>query len=540
MDAPGPQIPLTVLIAGESEKANVLALLEAHGLQESSVAWWDAQELNSYAIGDYGLFALDSVDGLLIVDPKYDAGKPLDDAVSSKWAQDAASSCAFRPPLMIQRGLLESNGDGICLMSTKTYSMNPGLSDLQVQTLLTHYFGCSLVIPVQPLQGDGKGRIDTLFRFTSDSKLLAGLYELSQDAPNRLIMQANFQALEKKLPSTVTLTPFPMPSPRLLEGEAAWPSYLSFVLTQDRILVPEFPTQEASDPSAEAARKASAHQALLAEFPAKTIAEIPASTLLAVGLRLNSVLLPLPEGPWAPCQSPSDRCTSNTLDSCPGCFDQCVALGNSCLNDTSVAQCKMGQDNCLQVNQIPCQEQWSCLGGLCTAPASPCDDMPAQGRCDGDILLKCTGPSLIKVECNLAGLICAANSQGEPDCVPFCTNSCSQTGQTRCDDLGVSLQTCDTGDDGCLHWMTSACESGLCSDGQCDGADPDVTSDMDSMAQPDLLPVEDSGISGGFRPKDGCAAGALSPAPLESFALLLLTLLFLLRMARPGRRPKGV
>lgn len=535
-----PHMELLVVHAGPAERDTVQQFLQQVA-PSALFSWYDAEQLDSFAVGDFGFVPVASPLGPLILDPKFDNVDKFDDAFSSRFALSHAQTCAFRPPLLLQRGILESNGNGVCLISTKVYSMNPGLNELQIRTAVSHYFGCSTVIPVQPLQGDGKGRIDTLFRFTSPNNILAALYDVGQDASNRSIMLANHQTLAKALPN-VALTTIVMPSPQPLAGDAAWPSYLSFVVTPPYLLFPGFIAADA--PASEKALEAAARKALQDAFPNLQLVPVAAATLLAVGLRLNSVLLPLPAQLWAPCQYPEDRCTSNTLASCGGCFDECLSIGNSCLTETQRALCQPGQSGCLEVQEIACQQGWSCAGGLCKAPPSPCDDMPPEGRCDGDTLLKCTGPSLIKVECQQQGLICAANADDLPDCVPFCTNDCLQDDSPHCSPEGTAVESCAQGLDGCLHWTLAECPSGVCQEGSCVGEQPDTFSDADADG-PDASPLDSTGpedqcFAGGFAPKTGCAATPTfyhAASPVLTFLFLLFSAASLVLALR---RTKGV
>lgn len=534
--AMAPELPLLVIHAGQSELQSLEQYMLANA-PEAQVSWYDAGQLDSYAIGDYGLVAVASDQGPLILDPKFDNVDKYDDAFPSRFATQYAGSCAFRPPLLFQRGILESNGEGICLLSTKIYTMNPNLNELQVRTAVSQYFGCSKVVPVQPLQGDGKGRIDILFRFTSATTLLAGLYDVSQDAPNRSIMLTNHQALAKALPD-VTVSTIVMPDPRPEPGDAAWPSYLNFVVTPQSLLYPSFLAVDST--SAEKGLEAAAEKALLDAFPSLQPLPVSASVLLAIGLRLNSVVLPLPADAWAACQQPLDRCTSNTLDSCEGCFDECLAIGNSCLTETSRSVCQLGDNGCLHVQEIECQENWTCEGGLCKAPPNPCDTMPDEGLCDGDTLKKCNGSSLISVDCWATGKICAADPETDkPACVEFCTSDCAESESDRCASQGTAVEQCIQGMDGCLHWTSTQCPSASCQGGKCVGDLNDIASDASDASPADLSGNEDQGFGGGFAPKKGCASTpSSSPGGASPFAPLIL-LISLAGLILARRRPTG-
>lgn len=530
-------VPLTLLYAGDTERAQAESAALEHGVEPAELLWWETGGLNSYAVGDFGFSAVRQGDGYLLVDAKYDVGKPLDDAFPSKWALEQAGSCAFRPPLVLQRGLLETNGAGICLVSTKVISMNPDLNQAQIGVVFHRYYGCTQVVWMQPLQGDGKGRLDTVFRFASPDVLLAGLYEVTQDSGNRLVMLENHKKLAQELPASISVTTLPMPTPRPAEGEAAWPSYLNWVVTPGYLLVPVFPTEDLADPDAEAARQEQALELLASLFPApRTLHTISAFTLLAVGLRLNGLLLPVPAGQPLPCSAPESICSGNTMATCDSCFDQCPQVGLACASPTAVEICEVGAEtSCLVTDVRECDATWTCEAGACKAPPSLCDNMPESGQCseNGDAVYRCVGSSLISEPCDSLETCIYDDATSQPKCSPLCPDACPTQGEGQCVSDAGPVRTCTLMSSGCLQWSQQECPSGLCANGECLGASDVVEALPEVVDNPEPQEVGDQNMNGGFRPKEGCAAGTQgTPFAALGMLLLLLGLRFICR-----RRP---
>ncbi len=520
---------LIVVVGGDTEVGSAEEYLAAEGWLDGEYEIWNAGGLNSHGVGDYGFVGLRSAEGkVAFTDGKFDAGKPLDDAMASKWVLEETGGCAYRVPLLFQRGLLESNGAGFCLLSSKISTMNPQLSEGQIVTMVKRYMGCHTVVLVQPLTGDPRGRIDTLFRFSSEVELLAGVYEAWQDAGNGVVIKKNLELIEKLLPEGMSVTTLPMPTPTGEAGEAGWPSYLSFIVTSKSVMVPVFPTEGSVKPAEESGLKAGALAELGKAFSGLEVVEIPSQTLLAVGLRLNGMLLWVPEGEIEPCANPEVICSGNVVESCSGCFDECPEKGSVCASETEVGACKEATEGCLAIERTPCPGDWICVDGGCEAPPSPCDDMPVDGRCEGDSLLKCVGSTLIKVECHLQGLICAANSDGKPACVPFCVDGCDVEGERRCEESGVGLEVCGVLGSGCLGWISEGCESGACVEGECVPVVSDVVEEPSGDMVQEVGEQDAKGFSGGYGAKESCsvAAGVGGRGGLLALALLLMLAFF--------------
>jgi len=495
---------LVLLHAGAAERTAAEEELVAAGLDTTAIAFFDVQELDTNAAGDYLPFFTVREGGLALADPKYYPNRPGDDAAGSRLAA-AASACVQRPPLFLTRAFVDTDGAGLCVVSTKAYSTNPGLKQAEIDQLLDDYLGCEEIIPIQAMQGDGEGRIDVLFRFLTPTRGAIGRYEAYQDGVNKLILSGNRDKLAAALPASVQLSEIPMPAPVTVGTDMSWPSYLTFLVAGDTVYVPVY----VEDGEFEADALDVLYDAY---HPAFTVEKVEADNLAKSGTRLTSLVAPAPSSAFdTTCAEAALLCPTNDLSSCTGCFDECEEGDKECVAEATFSWCAAGTDGCLDTEKEACDEGFICKEAKCVLAPGPCDTMPAGGLCDDNLLKKCSGKQVITIDCWEAQEFCAIDeATGDAVCVPACGFDCGDAGTTP----DVTAQDADAPD----------------TDGEGtagDSAGPESQAD---------LPAGDTGpITAGYgKADDGCGVGN-GPPRTGPLALLAACALALGLLSRGGR-----
>ncbi len=528
-------LPAVLLHGGSEDLKQIEQMLVGAGLAPESYQWQDFEQLNTTAAGEYFPLVLTSEAGLRLVDPRYLQNRQYDDAAGSKLAA-VFSTCAWRPPVFLTRGFIESDGQGTCVVSSKLHSKSYPLTAAEINGILKTYLGCTQVVVLQSLNFDPEGRLDTFFRYAMADKVFIGQYEVAQDSANVGTLKDNAKALEAALPPGSTIQPIPMPKPITVGETTVRPSYLAYLQLPDKLLVPVF--------GDDTEHEAEALSILKQTWPALEQALLDTTTLAMSGSRLTGVVGTIPSGEWdKTCTPPEVLCQSPKPADCPLCWNECSLGEKTCLHVKSAATCKLGEDGCHDFVEVPCTGEDTCKAGKCVPPPSICDDMPPGGICDGDLAMKCTGDTLLTVDCQKEGKFCSVNADEQVECVLPCPVACT-VGTARCNDDSTGLLVCSLGDDDCPMETPEACPASTsCVDGQCSGGaepDGDAAGDdtqADASGGPDapLPPVDEGGFHSGYgKGGGGCST---TSAPSSGLGVLcgFLGGLLMLRMRRSAR-----
>lgn len=489
-------VHVNFLHAGPSEQAEIVNFLAGQGFFPQDYNYIDVVDRSTVRAGEYLFFPLNSSDGMVFVDAKYNADRRPDDAAPTRIALDL-NALVYRPPLLLYRGLIEFSGDGVCVVSSKAYSFNATLSLSQVDVLLRRYFGCERIVSLQPLTNEPTGRLDLLFRFTDSRTMVLAEYSTEQDNTNRLVLDHDATLLQGLVDDGFRLIRAPMPP----HSSTAFPSYLTFQVLPGTVLVPQFPNYDDNEEAALAV--------LAPLFPDKELVPFPCEQLVVeTGVHLSAFFATTPQQPlnstWS---SPELLCESYDLVDCPDlCLDACLEESMACLDEVTAVSCKGNDLGCIERSVTTCVDDWICQEGKCVAPPGPCDDMPAGGRCNGDTKEFCAGPSFNTVDCAALGLFCIINDAEEAECSAACTHLCQDVGASRCVLGEAAVETCELSNQGCNVWVSAACPNGeACVDGECHGTLPEV--DEEIVASTDVV-QDDVGVSAGFgAASSGCQAG---------------------------------
>lgn len=488
--------PVFIMHEGQEGKATLEAALLAGEIELPEGAFIDIGQLDTELLGDWGPFFAGNPDGFHVVDPRYLPNRPWDDAAGSRLAQ-AWGTCVFRPPLLLTRGLVEADGNGLCVVTSKVYSLTPYMTSEEIDFALRTYLGCQQAVVVQALQGDSDGRVDTFFRFTGQNSALVGQYQLVQDSSNKIILETQVAPkLAASLPENVKLDTIVMPTPVQSSGKTYWPSYLSFVVFKGVVLMPVYDDNEELEKEALDTFWEHYH-------PQKTVEKFDATAFVTKGVRLSGVSMPLPGAFSDSCAAPDVLCETNDPSKCGVCFDECLAGETTCLSDTTISTCQTGDDGCQDLLNSACKETQSCEDGVCVDPPHPCDLLPEGGKCEDQKVVVCVNNAVIKIDCESDGRFCGfEEGTGKAVCVVICQDQCEVV-STQCGSDGKSVVTCQADDDGCLVQTDAPCSTGqYCADGQCL-----------SPEEPDVVTID---LSAGYDSNGKKSSGGCSQAPLAA------------------------
>ena len=505
----------------EGKEALETALVDSDlALVEES--FLDVGQLDTELLGDWGPLFVGLNGSYQVVDPRYFPNRPWDDAAGSRLAA-LWGTCAHRPPLLMNRGLVEADGNGLCVITSKIHSLTPFMSTDEINFALRSYLGCQQIIVVQALQGDSAGRVDTFFRFTSANSALVGQYEAQQDSANKIILESQVLAkLQAALPADIVLDTIAMPDPVVNSGTSYWPSYLAFVQFDGVVLMPVYDNNEE--------REKEALETFWDHYhPQKEVEKFDATGFVVKGVKLSGVAVPIPAAFDQGCKGPATLCQTNNPAQCGVCFDECLMGETYCLSDSLTTNCTAGEDGCGDLFDSACGALQTCVDGICEDPPDPCDLIPEGGQCDGNIIVKCVNNAVIHVDCENDGQFCGIDEDtSEAVCVVICQDEC-EGDEVICSDDGKAVIHCWTDSNGCLVVEEAPCPVGTdCMEGACE-----------SPETPDIVTID---LSAGYDPappkSDGGCSSTTVPTSFAGIWILALLLASAWMIARGARMKK--
>lgn len=522
------------IVAGPDEMSQLEAYVEEYPLQPEALGFLDVLALDGVQVGDF--FPLLVTDGAVaqVVDPRFGIKKQQDDAAGSKLAE-LWGSCAYRPPIFLTRGYVIPLGEGRCIISKAVYTRSPGLTDAEVDGQLRAFLGCQQIISLQALQKDGEGRLDTFVRLVTPEVILVGVYNVVQDSANQYLMSKAVTDLEEALGDAFTVDTVAMPDPIVLGNETLRPSYLHYVQTTSKLILPAFKSNDSWQSKALAT--------LQDHLPKLSLVVLDATELTYSSSRLTSIIAPYPDVPLdTQCESPEMICQSGNPLDCGLCFNECWKTGKSCVSSNEYGKCAKGDDSCYDLQVLPCPEGSACSGeGSCEAGPGDCADVPAGGFCDGDVIRKCVGDTMISIDCGADGFFCTWDQESDTaicflpcfdDCIPE-TYFCDNDSVYYCEHL-------PEGGEGCGKRVAHEnCDGGqVCFEGTCAAAPPDGNADAITEDAPGSPAADAQDWNAGYvKRDDGCAAGSGGSGSWVGISFLLLFALGAM-CCRGGRKCK--
>jgi agmatine deiminase len=199
-----------------------------------------------------------------------------------------------KPPLVIEGGNLQVDGQGNCYTSRKTLTHNGEAADALADKL-KRYFGCSNVIYLEPIPGDVLSHIDMFFHVVSDDVFLLAEYRpVEHPTDLRGYLQERVRsALETTRLVLQTQRPrariFRVPMPDIVvdpSGMTHFPSFLNFLRAGGALFVPTY--SWSLDQLARAAK------VLRQVYPHEEIVPIPADDLLRTAGAVHCITANVP------------------------------------------------------------------------------------------------------------------------------------------------------------------------------------------------------------------------------------------------------
>ena len=323
-------VPVLMIYKDAAHKTWIESELKALGYSATAIQdptniiWWKHQT-NAIWARDYGpVSILDNpaagTPTLSFVDFRYYHARQYDDEIPSDLAQDWGVN-DFRPDLDYEGGNFMSTTDGLCAATRGVLYYNPQFSQSAVEQIFADYLGCKKSLFPATMKGGVIAHIDMFSKFASDTAMLVGEYQASQDATNKAILDANAQLFASTpTPSgkTLQVTRIPMPNHTGILGINVWRTYtnsLSLVGSGKVVLIPVY--------SDETSHEADAMAAYAKVYPGWTLVPIDSKIIIPGQGAIHCITMQIPVGQKAKMEAtPSDLCSPTSF--------QCVKV--SCNN----------------------------------------------------------------------------------------------------------------------------------------------------------------------------------------------------------------
>ena len=242
-----------VNVADEQMKNQALAHIKANGANLDNITFYNNPTNDAWCRDHGPAFLVNRITGeKAIVDWGYNAwgGKyppfDLDDVVPTRIATDFNLKL-FTPPIVMEGGSVEFNGNGTILTTTACLlnkNRNPNLSKQEIENYLLDYYGQQQVLWLDDgiVGDDTDGHIDDITRFVSHDTVLTVVEEDPSDE-NYLLLRENLALLkEMRLinGAPLKIIELPMPSAVIFEDQRLPASYANFYIANKVVIVPIF------------------------------------------------------------------------------------------------------------------------------------------------------------------------------------------------------------------------------------------------------------------------------------------------------------
>ena len=276
-----------------------------------NIIWWQ-HTTNAIWSRDYGPVSI--VDSpttgsptLSFVDFRYYHARQYDDEIPNDLAQQWGIN-DFRPDLDFEGGNFMSTAEGLCAATKGVLYYNLQFSQSAVEQIFKDYLGCKTSLFPATMKGGVIAHIDMFSKFASDTTMLVGEYQASQDVTNKAILDANAQ-LFASTPTpggkTMLVTRIPMPGHKGFLGLNVWRTYtnsLSLVGPSGKVvLIPVYVDETTHETAALAA--------YAAVYPGWTLVPIASDIIIPGQGAIHCITMQIPEGAKAKMESdPPDLC----------------------------------------------------------------------------------------------------------------------------------------------------------------------------------------------------------------------------------------
>lgn len=281
------QAPLIVLVSSPHEREHAEMAFEAAKIDLRKVEFLEAPVDTIWA-RDFGPVVVRNNDGSAhFVDSDYDDGdRPQDDNIPPVLAAAMGARCK-RSLLTIEGGNLLSNGNGLCLTTSKTIADNVmrGYEHPQIAPLFRQMFQCQDVAVLEPLVGEPTGHVDMFATFTSENTVVVATMDPVRDPVNAAVLDRNANKLAGYPTPNGPLQVERIPMP--VQEEGLWRSFTNVLLFNGVVMMPVYQGVDA-----EMEREAAETYRRL--LPGWTVRGIDCTKLIRLGGAVHCVTLNLP------------------------------------------------------------------------------------------------------------------------------------------------------------------------------------------------------------------------------------------------------
>lgn len=188
---------------------------------------------------DFGPITVELGDGTpAFVDMGYYWNRRRDDAVPTLLGS-FFDVPVYRPPLSTEGGNFMTNGEGLCAVTEWMLEENPRYSSQSLANEMADYLGCSQLVILERMSGEGTGHIDMFAKFTGPNTVLVGEYDPRVDPTNAAILDRNAERLASlRLAdgSRLRVVRIPMPD----HYYDVYPSFTNSLLLNGTAFVPTY------------------------------------------------------------------------------------------------------------------------------------------------------------------------------------------------------------------------------------------------------------------------------------------------------------
>lgn len=239
------QVKVMGLIWSEEQRTQALALLKANGLPEDSIDFysWPAK---SMWVRDFGpFFLMQGKDGpATVIDYAYQQpNRDYGDLFGATFAATFGYEFS-RAELSLEGGNLLTNGEGLCVTSTRLVeqNLNRGYAGesgpQQILRELGANFHFKTWVRLVPLDGEPTGHVDMFCTLCAPNVAVVGSCTAEEDAINAEVLDNDASVLESQTTKEgpLKVVRIPMPSHR----DNNWRTYTNVIYANKALLVPQY------------------------------------------------------------------------------------------------------------------------------------------------------------------------------------------------------------------------------------------------------------------------------------------------------------
>ena len=235
-------IKIIGVVANDDQQAKTIALLESHHLPGGAIdffqwpveAMWVRDYAPYFVVGHH----------TTAVDFEYgEINRDLEDNFG------VAMAATFRLHfedchLTLEGGNLTSNGDGLCITTSKVLTANEqrGYDLHGIEQLLGKHFHFRRWIRLNRLKSEPTGHADMFLTLCAENKAIVGSYRPEDDPVNAKNLDANAAQLRGEPTSQGPMQVIRIPMPSHKDGN--WRTYTNVIYANGVVLVPQYPDCE--------------------------------------------------------------------------------------------------------------------------------------------------------------------------------------------------------------------------------------------------------------------------------------------------------